>query len=246
MKEARTLTVAVCDDELIARRRLERLLSDVPFARLVGVFDSAEAALAAITAAGSACPDVLLLDIHMPGLSGVEAAARLPAGRPHVVYCTAHKEHAVDAFEQGAVDYLLKPIAAERLLLALERARDRAAEPPADPQPAVAVQRLAIPTRRGVVLVDPVDITHAAIEGELVAIHTATERWLTDFTLGELERRLPADRFVRVHRRALLNLAAVARLEPLDTGGYRAHTLAGEAVTVSRQSARRLRRQLGL
>jgi two-component system LytT family response regulator len=108
------------------------------------------------------------------------------------------------------------------------------------------LQRLAITTRQGVVLLDPAAITHATLEDELVTVFTKEGQHLTDFTLQELQERLPEGAFERVHRRALLNLGAVARLEPLETGGYTARTHAGHAVEVSRQAARELRTRLGL
>ena len=241
------LRVLVADDEALARRRLVRLLSALPGVELAGEVDSGEAVL---QAARERRMDVVLLDVQMPGLSGVDALALLPGGGPQVILCTAHAEHAVAAFEHGAVDYVLKPVEPARLQRALERARERrrpagAAAPAASGGGALA-GRLPIPTRAGIVLVDPASISHAHLEGELVTVFSAQGDYLTDFTLQELEARLPPDAFMRVHRRALLNLAHVQRLEPQDTGGYVARTLRGHAVEVSRQSARELRRLLGL
>ncbi|MFP2907472.1 LytTR family DNA-binding domain-containing protein [Pyxidicoccus sp. 3LFB2] len=122
-----------------------------------------------------------------------------------------------------------------------------AAEKPAtSAPPARGLARLPIPTRQGIVLVDPDTISHAALEDELVTVFTGQGDFLTDFTLNELAEKLPAERFHRVHRRALLNLSHVTRLEPLETGGYLARTARGHSVEVSRQSARELRRMLGL
>jgi two-component system LytT family response regulator len=141
------------------------------------------------------------------------------------------------------VDYLLKPSEAARLKKALARVRERQLEPEA---PATGVNRLAVPTRQGIVLVDPSTVTHATIDAELVTLHTLSGDLLTDFTLRELEEKLPPGVFTRVHRRALVNLAHLARLEPLETGGYVARTVKGAAVEVSRQAARDLRKRLGL
>ncbi|MFY1824811.1 LytR/AlgR family response regulator transcription factor [Myxococcus fulvus] len=236
------LRVLIADDELLARKRLSRLLGALPDVQVCGEAADGEAVLAAVRAGGV---DVVLLDIHMPGLSGLDALALLPEGGPRVVLCTAHAEHAVDAFEHGAVDYVLKPVEPARLQKALERVRARIpAEKP--PQQTRALARLPIPTRQGIVLVDPETISHAALDDELVTVFTAQGEFLTDFTLNELAEKLPADMFHRVHRRALLNLRHVARLEPLETGGYLARTSRGHAVEVSRQSARELRRMLGL
>jgi two-component system LytT family response regulator len=250
-----TLRVLVADDELLARKRLSRLLAAFPDVELCGEAADGEAVLTAVRAGGV---DVVLLDIHMPGLSGLDALALMPEGRPRVILCTAHAEHAVEAFNHGAVDYVLKPVEPARLQKALERARARLEESPREaPAPgtektaaaapaARGLGRLPIPTRQGIVLVDPETISHAALEDELVTVFTVQGDFLTDFTLNELAEKLPAERFHRVHRRALLNLSHVTRLEPLDTGGYLARTVRGHAVEVSRQSARELRRMLGL
>ncbi|MCE9669363.1 response regulator [Myxococcus stipitatus] len=246
------LRVLIADDELIARKRLARLLAALPDVEVCGEAADGDGVLARVREGGV---DVVLLDIHMPGLTGLDALALMPEGRPRVVLCTAHAEHAVDAFEHGAVDYVLKPVEPARLQKALERARARLAEAepraqdaekPGAPAASRALARLPIPTRQGIVLVDPETISHAALDDELVTVFTAQGDYLTDFTLNELADKLPAERFHRVHRRALLNLAHVARLEPLETGGYLARTHRGHAVEVSRQSARELRRMLGL
>jgi two-component system, LytTR family, response regulator len=235
------LSVLIADDELVARKRLSRLLTAFPDVSVCGEAADGEAVLEAVRAGGV---DVVLLDIHMPGLSGMDALALLPAGGPHVILVTAHADHAVEAFEHGAVDYVLKPVEASRLQKALERVRVRlAAKAPeagkgsAIEQLARPLARLPIPTRQGIVLVDPGTISHATLEDELVTVFTSQGDFLTDFTLQELVDRLPTEGFYRVHRRALVNLAHVTRLEPLETGGYLARTARGHTVEVSRQSA---------
>lgn len=247
---SQSLRVLIADDELLARKRLARLLSAMPDVEVCGEAADGEAVLAAARAGGL---DVILLDIHMPGLSGLDALSLLPEDGPGVILCTAHAEHAVDAFEYGAVDYVLKPVEAARLQKALERARARMGPKEGAQEPArgqatgsKALARLPIPTRQGIVLVDPETISHATLEGELVTVFTTQGEFLTDFTLNELADKLPVEGFQRVHRRALLNMAHVTRLEPLETGGYIAKTAKGHSVEVSRQSARELRRMLGL
>lgn len=235
------LRILIADDELVARKRLTRLLAAFPDTTVCGEAADGEAVLAAVRQGGV---DVVLLDIHMPGLSGLDALALLPEGSAHVILVTAHADHAVDAFEHGAVDYVLKPVEAARLQKALERVRARLTPRPEAPR--AALSRLPIPTRSGIVLVDPDAISHATLEDELVTVFTTQGDFLTDFTLQELMDRLPPEGFLRVHRRALVNLAHVTRLEPLETGGYLARTPRGHSVEVSRQSARELRRMLGL
>lgn len=244
-----TLRVLAADDELVARKRLTRLLSAMPEVELVDCLEDAEAVL---RAARAQPVDVLVLDIQMPGLTGLELHALLPAPAPYVIFATAHPEHAVQAFELGAVDYVLKPIEAGRLGKAIERARAvvrarRDAARATTAEPDVVLPRLPVSTREGVVLLDPAALSHAVFDGVLVTLVTRDGRQhLTDASLQDIAARLPADRFVRAHRRALLNLHEVAILRPTDSGGYLAVTHAGQEVPVSRQTARRLRRALGL
>lgn len=241
-----TLRIAVADDELIARKRATRLLEALPGVTVVGAYASADEVLARV-AEGDV--DVLVLDIQMPGLSGLDAHALLPDDGPEVIFATAHPEHAVEAFELGAVDYVLKPIDVARLGKAVDRARSRCAmaagvEASAD---GPRLDRIPVSTREGIVLVDPVDVSHAVFDGSLVTLHTVGgHAHLVDGTLQDLQGRLPEDRFERVHRRALINLREVALLKPTDSGGYVAETRGGGQVPVSRQSARKLRRWLGL
>ena len=254
------LHVLVVDDEATARRRLMRLLEALPDVRLAGECADANEALDRVRAGGV---DVVLLDIQMPGLTGLDALALWPPDGPLVIFCTAHAQHAVSAFDVGAIDYLLKPVDAGRLRKAMDRARQADAaqrfrteaerqrarrdqrtndDPSTGPLPA----RLPIHTHQGIVLLAPEEISHAQLEGALVTIHTTRGPFLCDLSLQDLEQHLVPHGFVRVHRRALLNLARVVRLEPTETGGFLARTGDGQAVEVSRQSARELRKRLGL
>lgn len=237
-----TLRVLIVDDEALARARLARLLEPLADVEVVAECESGEEALSLLA---EEPVDVLLLDISMPGLTGLEIKALLGDDAPYVIFATAHPEHALEAFDLGAVDYVLKPIAADRLKKALDRARQvRGRSPTA---PAAPPSRLAVAARGVVRLVDPATITHAEHDGALVTIFLKDgEKLLTDQTLSDLERRLPEDRFERVHRRAIVNLSLLDQLEPLPNGGYVGRTVAGEPVPISRKAARRLRRRLGL
>lgn len=222
------LRAIVADDELIARRRVVRLLEEH------GVEVVAQCANAAeVVAALHLHPDVVVLDISMPGETGLELRARLPEALP-VIFVTAHDEHAVRAFELGAIDYVMKPVTGARLGKALARVRGAPA----------STERIAIETRTGVVLVDPAAIVSAAFDGTLVTIATALGSYITTDSLAELEAKLPA-RFARVDRRHLVNLDEIARLEPEADGGAQAITRSGTRVPVSRAAARELRRRYG-
>jgi len=240
------LRVLVCDDELMARKRVLRLLGELGGIEATIECESGEQVLARLREDDV---DVAILDVNMPGMSGIDTVLAMPEERPYVVFLTAHPEHAVKAFEVGAVDYVLKPVDDARLSKAIERARTfldhgpRAGEGKA-PQ---KLTKLAIETHDGAALVSPSEVTHATFDGTLVSIHTSTRTILTDQTLQDLEVKLgPAGVFERVHRRAIVNLDHVERLESVDSGGYVACLSTGKRVDVSRQSARKLRRRLGL
>ncbi len=231
-----TLRALIADDEKMARKRLRRLLEALEVRVVAECVDGHEA----LQQLDAAEVDVALLDIQMPGLTGLDVS-KLAAGNVPIIFTTAHQEHAVQAFDTGAADYVLKPIDPARLKLALGRVRtllsDRSGE--------TTDARLALNVRGQVRLVAVADISHALFDGELVTVWVSGEALLTERSLADLERRLPKS-FVRVHRRALLNLERVERLQPLDSGGYLAITDNGHEVPVSRQSARSLRRQLGI
>jgi two-component system, LytTR family, response regulator len=237
----KSLKVLVADDESLARARLKRLVEEL------GHEVCAEAAdgLALLKILKASDCDVVLLDVEMPKLTGAEALALWPEGGPPVVLCTAHAQFAIEAFEFGALDFVVKPVTQERLQIALTRVLSRREAF----HQAVAhyqLKRLALPTRQGVVLVDCERISHASLEGELVTVFVGAEKHLSDLSLSELAERLPSGRFERVHRKTLLNLEWVTRLESLETGGYMAITQHGHRVEISRASARELRVRLGL
>jgi len=245
------LRVLICDDELMARKRVMRLLGELQGIESTLECESGEEVLAKLA---NEDVDIAILDINMPGKSGIDTVMEMPEDRPYVIFLTAHPEHAVKAFDVGAVDYVMKPVDDARLSKALERARsflDRgpgatAGSAGADTGAARRLDKLAIATHDGAALVSPSDVTHATFDGALVTVHTAARAILTDDTLQDLENKLPHGPFERVHRRVLVNLDHVERLESVDSGGYVAVLSTGKRVDVSRQSARRLRRRLGL
>ncbi len=246
------LRVLVCDDELMARKRVLRLLTELPGIEATFECESGEQVLEKLRGEDV---DVAILDINMPGLSGLETVMQMPDERPYVIFLTAHPEHAVQAFDVGAVDYLLKPVDDARLAKAITRARSSldsgaresgAGAVAGGEAVATRTTKLAIATHDGAALVNPSDVTHATFDGALVTVHTAARSILTDDTLQDLEAKLPVGPFERVHRRAIVNLDHVDRLESVDSGGYVACLSSGKRVDVSRQSARRLRRRLGL
>lgn len=251
------LRVLVVDDEPLARARARRVLASLPGVELVGEAGNATEAREAFAATH---PDVVLLDIQMPGEDGFALLASL-SSRPAVVFVTAFDQYAVRAFEENAVDYLLKPYRAERLGAALERAREELARP-ADlsrrleallasvgPGVRAAVHLDRFTVRIGVrqLIVKAADVLWFGAEDKLVFAATEKDRHYVNFTLDQLEQRLDPRRFARVHRSAIANLDWAAALRPGFAGTYRLQLRdsARTEVPVSRIRARALRERLG-
>ena len=208
------LKVLVVDDEELARLRLRSLVDECasPRARVVG--EAANTGQALAWMAGNEC-DLVLLDIHMPGPDGTQLAARLRQlpKPPAVVFVTAHAEHALQAFDLEAVDYLTKPVRRERLQAALQRVAQRlgtrATEPAvmAEVEPVLLVNELG---RR--VRVPLSEVLYLKAELKYVTLRTATHTHVLDDALTDLEQRL-GERFLRIHRNALVARKALRALE---------------------------------
>jgi two-component system, LytTR family, response regulator AlgR len=208
-----SLRVLLVDDEDLARLRLRGLIGECAEPRAEVVGEAASAAQALAWLATQTC-DVVLLDVRMPGRDGTHLAAELRrlAQPPAVVFVTAHAEHAVQAFDLEAVDYLTKPVRRERLNAALQRVAQRMA-PPAAPRPAPDEQATIVVGDRGrVVRVPLTDVIYLKAELKYVTLRTAVRSYVLDESLSDLEARL-GERFLRVHRNALVARSAVRALE---------------------------------
>jgi len=234
------LRVLIVDDEALARARLRTLLGDFddPPTAVLGEAAHGQEALHLLHGGGF---EVVLLDIRMPGLDGLELsrALRLMARPPAVVFVTAHAEHALAAFEVEAVDYLTKPVRAERLRQALLKAQrlveaSRAAAVPDDGQ-----EHLVIQDRGRAERVPLSEVIYLKSELKYLTVRTAVRSHILDGALSDFEERYPR-RFVRVHRNALVAREAIRSLERQDDAGegegwvLRLHGIA-EPVLVSRR-----------
>jgi two-component system LytT family response regulator len=246
-----SLGVLIVDDEEPARAILRRHLEALPGVRVVGECGDG---FEAVRAASALSPDIVFLDIEMPKLDGFEVLELLDRSIAPV-FVTAYDEHAVRAFEVQAVDYVLKPFAAERIALAVERARARraAGEPGVLPHGLKASVRPAgahlsrIVVRDGIrVHVIPVEKLDAAeAQDDYVALKTEGRSYLKPQTLTSLAASLDPARFVRVHRSHLLRIDALARLEPAGSGSHVAVLANGSRIPVSREGYARLKERLG-
>ena len=234
------LKALLVDDEVPARSELRYLLGEAGGVEVVGEAGSANEALQLIRAIPY---DVVFLDVNMPGLSGIELAETLNEVKhpPAIVFVTAHSEHAVEAFEVAAVDYLVKPVEIRRLRTAIERLTPAAQAP-------VKVDRIPVEKAGRKLLLQVPDITQIMAKDDYSYIYTEGERYLSTLSLADLEQKLEPQGFFRVHRRYLVNLAQVREVAPMY-GGTMELTLkdaAGSKVPVSRRRAPMLKRALGL
>ncbi|MES2512330.1 MAG: LytTR family DNA-binding domain-containing protein [Pseudomonadota bacterium] len=206
------LRVLVVDDELLARSRLRTLIGDCT-QPLADVQAEAANAVQAMTALQREAFDVVLLDIHMPGADGLTLARNIAAlpQPPAVVFVTAHAEHAVQAFELEAVDYLTKPVRLERLQQALQKV-ERARQAARAPQQNLPEETLIIQDRGRTERVPLSEVLYLKAELKYVTVRTATRSYILDGSLSELEERYAAQ-FMRIHRNALIARRAVRALE---------------------------------
>jgi DNA-binding LytR/AlgR family response regulator len=211
----------------------------------VQVVGEAATAAEALELARSTLPDLVFCDVEMPGLTGLEAAplVRERSNPPALVFVTAHERYAVDAFAVEAFDYLLKPVDPERLARVVERMRERTVESAA-PVGKVAV----VGASGGTELVDFDQVHYVQADGDYSRVHTYDRSYLSTSSLAELERRLPAGRFARVHRSHLVNLAKVAAVRRPAPDRFRLQLADARKteVDVARRQSRELRQRLGL
>ncbi|UYG05755.1 LytTR family DNA-binding domain-containing protein [Halomonas sp. LR3S48] len=249
-----SLSVLVVDDEPLARRRLRALLAEVAWVDLVGEAGDGATALDEIRRRQ---PDVVFLDIRMPGLSGLEVIERLHAFEqvPAVVFTTAFDEYAVTAFELEAVDYLLKPFGTQRFRTAIERARmtvesraavamlDRARSVLGEQGVPAPLARILVRDRGVVVPIAPHEIVRIEAQDDYAMVHARGRGYLISVRLGELADRLPRPPFLRVHRSHIVNLDHVECMEPQEDGRYLVKLKDGSRVQASRARSQVIRRQ---
>jgi two-component system response regulator AlgR len=245
---AAALSVLIVDDELPARERLQRLVAELPGCDVAGVCSSGADALRLV---GKLKPAVVLLDIRMPGMTGIEVARHLGALEqpPAIVFTTAYDEYALEAFESQAVGYLLKPVRSERLAQALKQASRLRA-----PQllglggaaaPLTARQHVAVRLRDELKLIPVKDIRYFRAEQKYVTVRHSGGEDLIDEPLKQLEEEFARD-FVRAHRSILVAIAHVEALERSSGEDGYALKLRGEAeqLAVSRRQVAELRKRL--
>ena len=251
------IRVLIVDDEAHARGRLRRSLKDEPDFEIIGECANGREALEAIRRDR---PEVVFLDIQMPRLTGFDVCAQLAddgAPLPFIIFCTAYDQYALKAFEVHAIDYLLKPFDRERFKQALAHARaqlQRAQPASADPRLAELLNSLRVGAKQNdrlvfkqdgrVILVRTTAMDWLEADGNYVRIHCGSDSHYVRETLAGLEAQLPADKFMRVSRSAIVNLDRIKEFQPLFYGDYAVILEIGAKLTLGRNYRARLEKLL--
>ena len=259
LKESRIPKVNPCmralivDDEPVARKILREELEGIDAVEVIGEAENGELALSKIA---SEKPDIVFLDIHMPVMNGFELLAQLNGGHiPAIVMVTAYDQHAIKAFEAGAVDYLLKPFSQQRLLQSLDRARRisgnrvDAAEQIAHLQDVISADKAGGLRIRKIVgkvgeeffLLNPQEVLAFQAEGDLTWIITAKQRYLATQNLRAIEERLRNTLFRRIHRKALVNVEQIRKMSMITSQRWLITLNNGQEFIVSKRQARNVR-----
>jgi len=222
------LRTLLIDDEPLAISRLRRLLT--PYADLVTIVGEAANGAEGLTAVETLRPDLLFLDIEMPGLNGFEMLARLTY-LPMVVFATAYDEYAVRAFEENSVDYLLKPVEPDRLEKTMERIRRQQTAPAETPAPDLrhlldllkpkkALHSISVKTGERILFIPLAEVAFFEAEDKYVMLHTTEgQQYLTSYTISTLEEKLP-DTFLRISRSVLINTFHIREIQRYFNGKY--------------------------
>ncbi|MGD9588227.1 MAG: LytR/AlgR family response regulator transcription factor [Pyrinomonadaceae bacterium] len=253
------LRIVIADDERPAREFLKGLIRSFDNTELVG---EAENGVEAVDLIRATSPDLALLDLQMPEMTGFEAVGRLePAETPLVAFVTAFDQHAVQAFEMNAIDYLLKPVEAGRLAMTLERAAERlhrsdwragetrrlnnAASAYEELGRAELLQRIPVKKREEFYLLNVEEIASIIADAELLRLTTEDGRQFEiNFRLKDLEERLDPSRFIRLSRSAIVNLDSVSHISPMPGGTYLVALTNGQEIASSRLQSKILRTRL--
>lgn len=232
MDDKSPLRVVLVDDEPLAVERLEALCGRIADVEVVGRADHGEAALDVVE---QAAPDLVLLDLTMPGLDGIEVAKALAKkpSPPAIIFVTAHESFAVEAFDLDAVDYVLKPVAAERLERAIARALAKRGETP-QPKDAQWLQELWVPHRSELVRVSVADVRRIDAERDYVRLYVGDKTYLLLQTIAGLEKKLDPEGFIRIHRSTILRKDHIAGLRHDGLGVWSVELEDGETLRIGR------------
>ena len=234
------------DDERLARNELRRLLAAFPDVEIVGEAANGKQAREQLAALS---PDLIFLDVQMPGETGMELLESLEPPAPEVIFTTAYDEFAVKAFELNALDYLLKPVDPARLAAALEKLRAKLGTPAAPTAPATklaAEDKVFVREGDRCWFVEVRSIRLLESEGNYTRVHFDAAQPQLFRSLNAMEERLDPKYFFRANRRQIINLAWIDKIEPWFSGGLLVHLKGGSKVELSRRQAQEFREKMSL
>jgi two-component system, LytTR family, response regulator AlgR len=237
MTDATPLRTLIVDDEPLAIERMSTLCANLPALQIVGAASNGALALAMINALQ---PDLVLLDIMMPEMDGLAVAramadrARLGEARPAIIFVTAFDNFAVEAFDTDAIDYLLKPVAAERLERAVTRVSSRRDEEAEQGPSSNFAEEFWVPHRSELIRIAATDIDWIEAERDYMRLHVGARSYLLHQTIAALEARLNPDQFIRLHRSTMVRRDQIARLGHDGAGAWHAEMIDGRTARVGR------------
>ncbi|MGE3802043.1 MAG: LytR/AlgR family response regulator transcription factor [Candidatus Kapaibacterium sp.] len=245
------IRVVIVDDEQPARAIIKEYLADYSTVKIVGEANSGRQGLEIINGEN---PDLIFLDIQMPGLTGFELLASLTT-QPAVIFCTAYDQYAIEAFEVNAVDYLLKPFSRERFRQALSRVLEKGKSFQTEEQVSALIRiwqerekrekkRFFVESKNRIIPIEVDDILWIEATGDYSQLHTSTASYLCNERLGEIEKKLDRSSFIRIHRSTIIAIKALHSLTPDGDGGYTAHLKEGKKLRVSRSYSRQLKEMM--
>jgi two-component system LytT family response regulator len=255
--EDEKLKALIVDDEPIACRRIQRMLADDPDIQVVGTCTNGQQAIEAIQ---QYSPDLLFLDIQMPGMNGFTVLENISAQKmPHVIFVTAYDQYALRAFEVHALDYLLKPFDRERFSGAVSRAKKQIEKDRSTQinhgilsllkefnTKSEYVKRLVIKTNGRIFFLKTDEIDWVEAEGKYVYLHVGKDSHLMRQSISGLESELDPAKFIRIHRSAIVNIERIQELQPWFHGEYRVLLRNGTQLMLSRSHREKLQSLLGL
>ena len=232
----------IVDDERLARAEVRRLLNDFNWVKVVGEAENAEQALALIQ---SQAPDLVFLDVQMPGKTGFDLIEEIRGEMPRVIFTTAYDEFALRAFEVNALDYLMKPITPDRFAAALSRVREEPVAPQ-NQSPLRSSDQVFVRDGERCWFIPVSKIRLLESEGNYTRVRFENQSPLIYRSLSTLEQRLPAEAFFRINRQQVVNLHFIERIETWFSHGLKVWLKGGEECEVSRRAARAFRQKLSL
>jgi len=238
-----TLRTLIVDDEPLAIERMQVLCAEIPQLMVIGTANDGESAL---RLAEKLAPDLLLLDMTMPGMDGLQVAqaAREQNPQPAVIFVTAHENFAVEAFDLEAIDYVLKPVASDRLERAIERAQARRGEGDDDVQ-SQWLSEFWVPHRSELLRIEADQVFRIDAERDYVRLHVGDTSYLLLQTIAGLEEKLDPEKFIRIHRSAILRRDFIRGLKHEGLGVWCAELDDGEELRIGRTYLKRVKAMAG-